>query len=346
MSSTVALDGRQGEGGGQILRSGLTLSAITGRPLQLGHIRGGRKRPGLMRQHLACVRALAEITGAEVSGDALGSKELSFAPGAARAGQYRFAIGSAGSTGLVLQTVLVPLLLADGPSELVLEGGTHNSMAPPFHALKHSFAPLVEAMGGRLQLNLERAGFYPAGGGRLLVQIEPPSDSKPLDLTQRGPKLGYRASIDYAHIPDSIPAQQAKLLFRALPILGENIELSEHPSSLGPGCAMSVHLDYRNVSEVWTVFGSKGVSSKRLIRELTKTVKQYLVQPAPVGSHLADQLLLPMVALGGGRFRSMPPTPHTTTNIQTIQAFLGPDCIRIDEDGEGCYLVRATASLR
>ena len=175
MSSAVALDGRQGEGGGQILRSGLTLSAITGRPLKLDHIRGGRKRPGLMRQHLACVRALAEITGAEVSGDTLGSKELSFAPGPARAGKYRFAIGSAGSTGLVLQTVLVPLLLADGPSELVLEGGTHNSMAPPFNALKHSFVPLIEAMGGRVQLDLERAGFYPAGGGLSLIHISEPT---------------------------------------------------------------------------------------------------------------------------------------------------------------------------
>src|SRR6185295_18962730 len=158
----LKLDGSVGEGGGQILRTALALSALTGQPFQIDRIRAQRRKPGLMRQHLTAVRAAAEVCQATVAGDSLGSMALSFVPGAVKAGSYSFAVGTAGSATLVLQTVLPPLLVAAGPSTLTIEGGTHNPLAPPFDFLERSFLPLVARMGPQFEARLERWGFYPA----------------------------------------------------------------------------------------------------------------------------------------------------------------------------------------
>jgi RNA 3'-terminal phosphate cyclase (ATP) len=170
----LTIDGSRGEGGGQVLRSSLALSLASGTPFRIERIRAGRARPGLMRQHLTALEAAAAVGQATVEGAAIGSREVVFRPGRVRAGEYRFAVGTAGSTTLVLQTVLLPLLLADAPSRLTLEGGTHNPYAPPFDFLAAAFLPLLRRMGARVEARLERAGFYPAGGGRLTVEIGAP----------------------------------------------------------------------------------------------------------------------------------------------------------------------------
>ncbi len=139
----IRIDGSFGEGGGQILRTALSLSLVTGRPIQIDNIRAGRERPGLLRQHLTAVLAAAEIGQAQVEGAVLGSTSIGFVPGPVKAGEYRFAVGSAGSGTLVFQTVLPALMLATGPSRLVIEGGTHNDAAPPFPFLERAFLPLV-----------------------------------------------------------------------------------------------------------------------------------------------------------------------------------------------------------
>ncbi|GAG32979.1 unnamed protein product, partial [marine sediment metagenome] len=182
----VEIDGTFGEGGGQVLRTSLSLSLVTGRPLQITNIRGGRSRPGLRKQHLVCVQAARQICGAETSGDALGSKELTFVPGPVRAGRYRFEIASAGSTTLVAQTLLPALSLAGGPSQVTITGGTHNSWAPPFDFVAEVFLPAVARMGFRSEAALHRHGFYPAGGGEIAVSVEPwnKADAVPLDLCQ------------------------------------------------------------------------------------------------------------------------------------------------------------------
>src|SRR5262245_60443308 len=167
------IDGSQGEGGGQILRTALALSLVTGAPFRVEKIRAGRQKPGLLRQHLTAVTAAVEIGGAAVEGATLGSRELSFRPGSVRPGAYRFAVGTAGSAALVLQTVLPALLTATGPSTVVVEGGTHNPHAPPFDFLALAFLPLLARMGARAQATLDRPGFYPAGGGQLTVEITP-----------------------------------------------------------------------------------------------------------------------------------------------------------------------------
>src|SRR5437867_958993 len=163
----LLIDGSQGEGGGQILRTALGLSLVTGTPIRIEKIRAGRAKPGLLRQHLTAVNAATAIGAVDVEGATLGSQELTFRPGTVKPGEYRFAVGTAGSTGLVLQTVLPPLLTAPGPSTLTLEGGTHNPTAPPFDFLARAFLPLISRMGPSATARLERPGFYPAGGGQM-----------------------------------------------------------------------------------------------------------------------------------------------------------------------------------
>ena len=183
----IEIDGSLGEGGGQVLRTSLALSMVTGQPVTLTNIRAGRAKPGLMRQHLACVQAATRICSAQNHGAELGSRALRFEPGTVQPGHYRFDVGSAGSCLLVLQTVLPPLLLALQPSQLTLTGGTHNPMAPPFHFIDRSFVPLLRHMGAEVQLTLRRHGFYPAGGGEVEAVIHPSTTGlRPLVLEERG----------------------------------------------------------------------------------------------------------------------------------------------------------------
>ncbi|HZL36037.1 MAG TPA: RNA 3'-terminal phosphate cyclase [Tepidisphaeraceae bacterium] len=203
MPELILIDGSQGEGGGQILRSALALSMLTGKPFRIENIRANRNKPGLMRQHLTAVNAAAAVCSANVSGAAIGSRELAFEPGAVRAGEYTFSVGSAGSTTLVLQTVLPPLLVAAGRSTLALEGGTHNIHAPPVDFLEYAFLPLVNRMGPRVSVTLERAGFYPAGGGRILAAIEPAEKLSPISILERGEIHHRMAKAICAGLPGS-----------------------------------------------------------------------------------------------------------------------------------------------
>ncbi len=191
--SVISIDGSHGEGGGQILRTALSLSAVTGKPFAIENIRARRSKPGLMRQHLTAVKAAAAICGAKADGAEVGSTRLRFEPGSLKAGEYAFNIGSAGSTSLVLQTVLPPLALADGASRVTLQGGTHNTGAPPFEFLDRAFLPLIRRIGFNADVELRRFGFYPAGGGEVRVEIQAPSTLEPLVIDERGAALLEKA---------------------------------------------------------------------------------------------------------------------------------------------------------
>jgi RNA 3'-terminal phosphate cyclase (ATP) len=202
----ITIDGSTGEGGGQVLRTSLGLSLVTGRPFRIENIRAGRQKPGLMRQHLTAVRAAAQISNATLSGDEIGSRELHFEPGAVKHGSYEFAVGTAGSATLVLQTVLPGLIVAQGPSQLTLKGGTHNPWSPPFDFLAKVFLPLLARMGANVTVKLVRPGFYPAGGGEFTVDIQPATDGRlrPLELMERGEIIGRHARAIVARLPDQI----------------------------------------------------------------------------------------------------------------------------------------------
>lgn len=332
----LAIDGSQGEGGGQILRSALALSVITGVPFRLEKVRARRARPGLLRQHLAAVLAAREIAGAETSGAELDSTELEFRPRRATAGEYRFAVGSAGSACLVVQTVLLPLLLAGGPSVLVVEGGTHNPSAPPWEYLARVLFPLLERMGARVRTALERHGFHPAGGGRIRVEIEPAAKLAPLELLERGAVVSRRARLLLARLPEHVGEREARVLRERLPDFA--CEVARVDDSAGPGNAVLVELACAHVTEVFAAFGARGVRAETVAERAARQTLEYLAHDAPVGPHLADQLLLPLALAGGGAFRTRALTGHSRTNLDVIRRFL-PVRIEAREAAAGDVLV-------
>src|SRR5215210_615466 len=210
----LELDGSQGEGGGQILRSSLALSMVTGTAVRIRNVRARRSKPGLMRQHLVAVQAAARIGGAQVTGAEIGSSMLTFIPGEVKPGEHVLSVGSAGSTTLVLQTVLPALLCAAEPSLLVLEGGTHNPLAPPFEFLDRAYLPLLNRMGPRVQAELERPGFYPAGGGRIVVSIEPAARLSGFELLERGEVRQRTATAIVSRLPRHIAERELQEVAR------------------------------------------------------------------------------------------------------------------------------------
>lgn len=338
-SDTITLDGKTGEGGGQILRSALSLSCVTGRPLHLWDIRGGREKPGLLRQHLTGVRAVAAITDAKVKGADLGSRELHFVPRGIRAGEYRFAVESAGSACLVFQTVLPVLLMAGAPSQVVCEGGTHNMSAPPFDFLDRVFLPCLRAMGPQVKLRLDRYGFYPRGGGRFRAQITPPAAWQPLTVLERGPLEGTRPRAVVAGLPKHIGEREIRVIQRKLDWNKKSGEVDEAPDAQGPGNVCMAEMRFAHVTELVTAFGRKGLRAEAVATDCVNAAKRYLETDAPVGEHLADQLLLPMALGAGGSFRTGPLTPHTTTNAQVIREFLPDVGIALTEQDDGTCVV-------
>jgi len=324
----IELDGAQGEGGGQILRTGLALAMLTGRPLAVVRIRARRPKPGLMRQHLACVQAAAAVCGAQVEGAELGAQALRFAPGPVRAGDYAFGIASAGSCLLVLQTVLPALLLADGPSRLQLSGGTHNPMAPSHHFLAQAYAPLVRRMGADLQLTLRRCGFYPAGGGAVEAAIVPAQAAlQPFDLLARGALLAGQAECLAPGLPRHVATRELAVLREAMGWSAEQLHVGDARQDEGPGNALLLTLAYEQVTEVFTAFGQKAVSAEQVAHGLVKEVRAFQKSDAAVGPHLADQLalLLALAVWRSGRpaaFTCSELTEHTRTNCAVIERFL------------------------
>jgi RNA 3'-terminal phosphate cyclase (ATP) len=319
----IELDGSQGEGGGQILRTALALSLITGQPFRIDHIRAKRPKPGLMRQHLACVQAAAAVGGADVEGAGLGSQSLRFKPGAVRAGEYEFAIASAGSCMLVLQTVLWPLMLASAPSTLTLRGGTHNPMAPSLSFLQHVTHILCRQTGGLVEYDLRRHGFYPAGGGEVRVQITPALGGlKPLRLMQRGALRQAWAECLHAGIPKGVAVRELAVLQAALGWPAEQLRERALRANEGPGNALLAVLEFEHITEVFASYGDKGVSAEQVAQRLVKEVRAYLNAEAPVGPHLADQWMIPLALAGGGEYLATEVTEHTRTNARVIEAFM------------------------
>ncbi len=319
----VLLDGSFGEGGGQILRTSLALSAWTGKPFHAEKIRAGREKPGLKRQHLTAVKAVAEICGARVEGAELSSMDLTFEPGEIRGGSYRFDVGSAGSTILVAQTVLPVLLRAEEPSEVVITGGTHVSYAPIWEFFAESYLPQLRAMGARVEAECEQTGFYPAGGGRIRLRIEPfrDADARPFSLTDCGGLRRARVSAVVSGIPLDIAESEATILQEKFPELKLERDAREVDSP-GPGNAVWVTLEYEHVTAVFSEIGTYDLSRKIVAHRVMNAVRKYLKIGAPVCPHLADQLAVPLVVLlGGGDFAKGKDTPHETTNWDVIRAF-------------------------
>lgn len=318
----IEIDGAQGEGGGQVLRTSLSLSLCTMTPIRVRNIRAGRKKPGLLRQHLTAVRAAAEIGAAEVEGDSIGSRELSFEPREVRPGSYRFSVGTAGSTTLVLQTVLLPLLTASGPSRLSLEGGTHNFAAPPFDFLERTYLPLVRRMGPGVEARLERPGFYPAGGGRVAVEVTPTDSLRPLWLESRGRLRRVRATARVAGLDPNIGHRELRKIRGVLQLERSDLICEQLDERFGPGNVVCVEAEADEAREIFTGFGRLGVRAEKIGKDVAREAKRWLEADVPVGEYLADQLIPLMVLAGRGGFRTLPLSGHGRTQLDIVDRFL------------------------
>lgn len=305
-----------------MLRSSLSLSALTGEAVKLVNIRARRDKPGLMRQHLTAAMAAAEVCGGYLSGAEIGSTEISFRPGSVRGGRYSFAVGTAGSANLVLQTVLPILLYADGPSQVSITGGTHNSGAPPFEFLNECYLPALRQMGHEVTADLITYGFYPAGGGEIAIQVNPVRETAEFVLLDRGPELNRSLEAIVSNLPGVIAE-------RELAVAGDLLEVDEAErlirtrASRGPGNIIFARIKYEAVETVFSRFGMKGTSSEQVGKQLAKMTKNFAASKAAVSHHLADQLLLPMALGKGGSFATLRPSLHATTNADIIEKFTG-----------------------
>jgi RNA 3'-terminal phosphate cyclase (ATP) len=319
----IRIDGSSGEGGGQILRSSLGLSLATGKAFRIENIRAKRERPGLLRQHLTAVLAASEVGGAEVEGATLGSKTLSFIPGTVRPGKHRFVIGTAGSSTLVFQTILPALMMATGPSNITIEGGTHNLQAPPYDFLEKCFLPVINRLGPKVCVNLQRYGFYPAGGGSFTATVEPCDALSSIDLSKRGEITRRSVLAIIANLSPAIARREIETVAHLLNWGKECMQIVETRNSVGPGNVVLIEVETSTgLKELFCGFGRLGASAESVATEAAKEARAYIASEAAVGEHLADQLLLPFAMAGGGSFTASKLNRHARTNMDVVSTFL------------------------
>ncbi|MBL0914539.1 MAG: RNA 3'-terminal phosphate cyclase [Sphingopyxis sp.] len=319
----ITIDGSEGEGGGQVLRYACALSLLTGEPFTIGNIRGGREKPGLMRQHVTAIEAACVIGGAECSGLAVGSNSISFRPGRITPGDYHFAVGTAGSTALVLQTVMVPLMLADAPSRLVLEGGTHAMAAPPFEFIERALLPVINRMGPTVTARLVRHGFFPRGGGRVEIDIAP-APLRAIECVDRGGLRRVSATAIIAGVPFDVGDRELKTAAKTLADWpADAFAVRQLPADHGPGNALLLEAEFAHVTEVMSGFGKLGIPAERLAQTAARRMAGYLACDAFAGPYLQDQLLLPFAMARGGAFSTVKLSQHTLTAAALVERFLG-----------------------
>ena len=317
------LDGSYGEGGGQILRTALSLATLLGQPLRLENIRAGRAKPGLRPQHLTAVRALAQVTRAEVAGAELGSQALTFRPGPPRPGHYLFDVaektGSAGSVTLIAQALLPPLLKGGQPSTLVLKGGTHVPWSPPAHYVQHVFLPALAQMGVQVKMTLDRWGWYPRGGGETHWEISPAPTLLGVDWRTPAPATAFRALSAASGVPEHVSRRQA---LRLKERLGEDLPV-EVVQALSPDPGSLVFLWGPRAG--FDALGARGKRAEAVADEVAEAYLNFRQRQAAVDRHLADQILLYLAqAQGSSHLTTAEITSHLLTNLWVIEQFLGP----------------------
>lgn len=316
----IELDGVHG--GGQLLRTALSLSLCTGIGFTMQQIRAQRPRPGLMRQHLTAVNAAAEIGRARVHGAELGAAMLRFEPGTVEPGKYCFATGSAGSTTLVLQTVLPALWQCAGPSQLQLEGGTHNPLAPSADFIADSYLPTLRHLGIEATLELESYGFYPAGGGAIKVTVAPCAQLRQGAFHERGELVAIEATALLSALSAGIGRRELEVVGECLGLPEDALHLRSVRPAHGPGNALLARVQHAAHIETFTAHGERGMPAEKVAERLADAVQVYLDSGACIGEHLADQLLLPMALAGGGEFTTTAPSDHLRSNAALIEKFL------------------------
>jgi RNA 3'-terminal phosphate cyclase (ATP) len=316
----IEIDGQAG--GGQLLRTALALSLCSGEPFAMENIRGKRERPGLLRQHLTAVEAAAQVGDAGVDGATPGSTTLRFSPHGVHGGAHRWTIGTAGSTTLVLQTVLPALWMHGVEASLSIVGGTHNPQAPSADFIAHAFLPAMARMGLDASFALESHGFYPAGGGEIRMALRAGGKPAPVHFGERGPVLEQHAEAIVSAIPAKIGERELAIARARLGLGDGEASLREVRRAMGPGNALSIRFRTEHASAVFTGFGMKRVTAEAVAERACAEARAWLAANVVADSYLADQLLLPMALAGGGSFTTLAPSAHTRSNAALIEKFL------------------------
>ena len=324
----LQIDGNYGEGGGQILRTTLSLSCILGKPVEIINIRKGRRIPGLQPQHLTSVSACKKISSAEVEGDELQSVSLKFSPQETKGGDFSFDVAekkrSAGSTSLILQTLFLPLSQCENRSSIRVLGGTHVPWSPPFNYLKEIFAPMVKKTGCGIELEIKKWGWYPKGGGEVTCTIQPTAKFSPLDLTERGELVSLSGVSAVSNLPDSIAERQRNQATKVLKDRGfsPEIKLVQAPS-IGQGTFFFLKAEFENSVAGFGALGERGKRAEKVAEEACDEFLQFMQSKAAVDPHLADQLI-PYLALADGKstFTVSKITKHLLTNVWVVEQFL------------------------
>lgn len=335
----IQIDGSYGEGGGQVLRTSLSLAAITGQPIRIEHIRAKRQKPGLAAQHLTSVRAAATICQAQVRGDALESMTLEFIPGSSsQAGQYTFDVtearqgGSAGTVNLILQTILLPLALATGDSQVTLRGGTHIAFSPPFTYIEQVYLPILTQLGLKAEATLHAWGWYPRGGGEVALRVTGGSTLSGLILLERGALRQVCGLAIVTELPSHIPqrmATSAENLLHEHHLKAQVQPLRER--GIGPGAGVFLTADYEHSCAGFSAIGRLGLPAEKVAEMACQELLDFHATGAPVDVHLADQLLLPLaLASEASQYRVAEISLHLKTNAWVIEKF-GLAKIMIDE---------------
>lgn len=328
----IEIDGSQGEGGGQVLRTSLTLAILTSQPVHICHIRAGRSKPGLRPQHLAAVQAASAICNAEVAGDSLSSTELIFTPAHVRPGRYKFNISTAGAATLVFQTIFIPLALASSSSTVTISGGTHVPWSPTYHYLEHHWLPFIQRCGYRARLTLNEAGYYPEGGGELQALIRPVQALAPLKITERGPLLRIRGESYVSNLDLEIARRQKLQALRRLqPLCRDTRIKAAHLPAYNKGTSILLKAEFTYSQCCFTALGKKGRRAERVADEAVDGIELCIANSGSVDQYLADQLLLPLAVINQpSEFTTVNITQHLLTNADIIQMFMP---VRIDIQG-------------
>ncbi len=328
----LEIDGSIGEGGGQVLRTALTLSCITGKSLRIFNIRAGRSKPGLQLQHEMSALAACEICNGTINGCKKGSMEITLFPGKIKSGEYNFDIKSAGSSILLLQTIVPILWFGQGASIVRIKGGTHNGMSPSYDFYKEVFCPLMPV---KTECELIKYGFYPAGGGEIVVKIDPfQITNLPIQLLEKGSIISKEYVLTFT--------KTGNIANKFNELGGDYIFKYNEVKALGKGMPiLSAKFNYQSITEIITVYHEKNCQIQKTKNEFDKFVSEYENSMAPVDEHLADQLLLPLVLVSGGKYKAVSiskNSKHFETNVSVIELFLGKK-IFITEVQDGFEIV-------
>jgi RNA 3'-terminal phosphate cyclase (ATP) len=342
----IQIDGSLGEGGGQILRSALTLALVTGKAIEIKNIRARRPKPGLMPQHLKAVEAAAAVGGARVEGAHLESLSLLFEPTGIRSGEFQFDVGTAGSTPLVLHTIFLPLSFAQTASSVTFIGGTHVPWSPCFHYLDLHWLTYMKQIGFDARLELELAGFYPMGGGRIRADIHPAEKLSPLHLSERGALKAIRGISAVANLDQSVAERQEQQALKRLKGLSADIEIDvvQMPSQFRNTMLLLI-AKFENSQCCFFGLGERGKRAERVADEAVDQLRQFLASDGAIDHHLADQLMLPLAFVPGvSELRPDRITQHLITNAEVIRMFL-PVNIEVcgELDHSGSLRIKGTA---